>query len=298
MTSSAKNLSPRVNRTPTYFIPHGGGPCFFMEWTMGPRDTWDRMGAWLKQLGPSIQPRPRAIVVISAHWEEAEFTVTAHARPPLIYDYYGFPEHTYRLEYPAPGSPILAEKIRGLLTAAGLPAKLDPDRGFDHGVFIPFKLVYPDADIPIVQLSLKSNLDPREHLRAGAALQSLRDEGVLIVGSGMSYHNMQGAARGFGPQAAAFDAWLNEAATRTDPAQRTEQLSKWLEAPSARNAHPREEHLLPLMVAAGAAGEDRGERLYADQITGIAVSAFGFGVGPQPTPEWVLAASGEDASPG
>jgi aromatic ring-opening dioxygenase catalytic subunit (LigB family) len=265
-------------KTPTYFIPHGGGPCFFMEWTMGPRDTWDRMGAWLKQLGPSIRPRPPAIVVISAHWEEVEFTVTANAQPPLIYDYYGFPEHTYRLQYPAPGAPALAAQVHGLLSAAGLPAKLDPRRGFDHGVFIPFKLVYPEADIPIVQLSLQSNLDPQAHLRAGAALQSLRDEGILIVGSGMSYHNMQGAARGYGPQAAAFDAWLTDAACQPDGAVRNERLSDWLQAPAARNAHPREEHLLPLMVAAGAAGADPGAKLFTDQVLGMTVSAFGFGL--------------------
>ena len=243
---------------------------------MGPRDTWERMGHWLQQLGPSIQPRPRAIVVVSAHWEEPEFTVTASPHPALIYDYYGFPAHTYELQYPAPGAPTLAEEIRSLLTQAGITARLDPARGFDHGVFIPFKLIYPNADIPIVQLSLKAGLAPLEHLQAGAALQPLRDAGILLVGSGMSYHNMQGFARGYGPQAASFDSWLSKAVCEPEAGVRNERLEQWQQAPSARNAHPREEHLLPLMVIAGAAGQDAGRKLFTDSVMGMTVSAFGF----------------------
>jgi aromatic ring-opening dioxygenase catalytic subunit (LigB family) len=258
-------------RQPTLYIPHGGGPCFFMEWD--PPDTWDRMGAWLRGLAAEL-PRPKAVLVVSAHWEEAEFTLTGHPHPPLIYDYYGFPEHTYRLEYPAPGAPGLADQARGLLAAAGFPARVDAARGYDHGVFIPFKLILPQADIPIVQLSLRQGLDPGEHLRMGAALAPLREQGVLIVGSGMSYHNL----RAFGPSAAGvsagFDAWLAETAAAPD---RERRLARWDEAPGARAAHPREEHLLPLMVAAGAAAGEPGKRIFDDRVMGATVSAIRFG---------------------
>jgi aromatic ring-opening dioxygenase catalytic subunit (LigB family) len=267
-----------ADRAPTLFIPHGGGPCFFMDWTMGPSDTWNRMGNWLKGLGATLGFRPSAILVISAHWEEAEFTVTSGANPPLIYDYFGFPEHTYRLTYPAAGLPVLADEVRRLLTAAGIANRADPVRGFDHGVFIPFKLIYPDADIPIVQLSLKVGLDPAAHLAAGRALMALRDQGVLIVGSGMSFHNMADFMRGLPPVAAEdFDQWLTQAATDPDPAARDQALGRWAVVPSGRRAHPREEHLIPLLIAAGAAGRDRGERIFSDVVMGARVSAYEFG---------------------
>jgi aromatic ring-opening dioxygenase catalytic subunit (LigB family) len=265
-------------RTPTFFIPHGGGPCFFMDWTMGPRDTWDSMASWLKAMSKAVGPKPDAILVISAHWEEPEFTVTTSARPSLLFDYYGFPEHTYRLRYDAPGSPELAHEVRRLLTRAGLVSKADAARGLDHGVFIPFLLIYPDADIPVVQLSLKTGLDPAQHLAAGKALEPLRDRNVLIVGSGMSYHNMEGFMRGLPPTlSGTFDAWLTETATDLNPFRRNERLARWAEAPAARDAHPREEHLLPLMIAAGAAGEDVGRRTYSDRVMGSAISAYQFG---------------------
>jgi aromatic ring-opening dioxygenase catalytic subunit (LigB family) len=269
---------PTTGRTPTFFIPHGGGPCFFMDWTMGPPDTWDRMGAWLKTMSSAVGPKPAAILVISAHWEEPEFTVTGAANPPLLYDYYGFPEHTYRLRYGAPGSPELAQEVRDLLGKAGIASRTDTERGFDHGVFIPFLLIYPDADIPVVQLSLKANLDPAEHIAAGKALAPLRDRNVLIVGSGMSYHNLSAFMRGLPPTGAAtFDTWLTDAATDTDIDRRDEKLAHWANAPAARDAHPREEHLIPLMVAAGAAGADVGRQTYSDSVMGSAISAYQFG---------------------
>jgi aromatic ring-opening dioxygenase catalytic subunit (LigB family) len=263
---------------PTLYIPHGGGPCFFMEWTMGPPDTWYRMADWLRGLGAAVGAKPRAVIVVSAHWEEAEFSVTESPRPSLVFDYYGFPEHTYHLTYPAAGSAALAARIRQLLADAGMAARGDGERGFDHGVFIPFKLIYPDADIPIVQLSLKKGLDPGEHIVAGRALEPLRDEGVLIVGSGMSYHNM----RGFGsaastPASDAFDAALAEAVCLASWERRNERLGAWTALPHARSCHPREEHLLPLMVAAGAAGGDPGLRIFGDHVMNVAVSAFRFG---------------------
>ncbi|MDB5968434.1 MAG: Aromatic ring-opening dioxygenase, catalytic subunit, LigB family [Hydrocarboniphaga sp.] len=262
-------------RLPTYFIPHGGGPCFFMDWN--PPDTWKSLGAWLSRIGAEVGARPKAVIVVSAHWEAPSFSVTGAAQPALIYDYQGFPPHTYQLRYPAPGAPELAQRISSLLSGAGLSAQIDAARGWDHGVFIPFKLIYPQADVPIVQLSLKRGLSPAEHIAAGRALAPLRDEGVLIVGSGYSYHNMRGYG-GAGEQAAAeFDSWLSTAMTQHTSADREALLREWERAPSARAAHPREEHLLPLMVVAGAAADDTGQRVFGEQVWKIATSGFRFG---------------------
>ena len=261
---------------PTFYIPHGGGPCFFMDWTMGPADTWDEMADWLRALGGTLPTKPKAILVISAHWEESVVTVSTHANPPLLYDYYGFPEHTYQIKYPAPGAPDVAQRVQQLLKDAGIACQQNAERGFDHGVFIPFKLIYPDADIPIVQLSLNSNLDPADHTALGKALAPLREQDVLIVGSGLSFHNM-GLLQtgGCGGHSDHFDQWLGE--TCTLPAeQRNEQLSQWKQAPSAVQSHPREEHLIPLMVAAGAAQEPA-EVVFNGRVLGAVVSAYRFG---------------------
>ena len=276
MTSSTHSTSAS-SRLPTFYLPHGGGPCFFMEWTRGPADTWDRMAAFLSGLIATLPTKPKAVVVVSGHWEESAFAVTTSPQPPLLFDYYGFPEHTYRLTYPAPGSPALAQRIRVLLESAGFATRADAERGLDHGVFVPFKLVLPDADVPVVELSLRGDLDPEVHLRAGRALAPLRDEGVLIVGTGMSFHNM----RLFGPGAAApsktFDQWLTAVVETADVHSRDQQLAAWADAPAARASHPREEHLLPLMMAAGAAGDDRGAKVFEDHVLGATVSAFRFG---------------------
>jgi len=256
---------------PALYIPHGGGPCFFMEWE--PRGAWDSLGNWLRSAGGALPKQPEAILVISAHWEEAEFTLTAGPNPSLIYDYYGFPPHTYQLRYPAPGSPALAQKSAALLQAAGIPARLDNARGFDHGMFIPLMLMFPGADIPVVQLSLKAGLDPALHIAAGKALCPLLRENVLLVASGMSFHNL----RRFGPDAAAvssaFDRWLTRTVT-APPNARNEALIHWESAPSARAAHPREEHLLPLMVASGAARD--GQPIFSGPVMGMTISAYQF----------------------
>lgn len=258
-------------RLPTFFIPHGGGPCFFMDWP-----GWDKMAAFLRGLGDTVGARPKAVLVISGHWQEDNFTVNAGAQPPLLFDYYGFPEHTYQLTYPAPGSPELAKRVQTLLTDAGFPTNLDTQRGFDHGVFIPFKLIYPDADIPVVQLSMKNGLDPAEHLRAGEALQALRDEGVLIIGSGMSFHNMRGFTPAFHAASRHFDDWLAD--TVALPAeQRDSALIHWQQAPDALQAQPHPDHLLPLMVAAGAGGKDDGKKIFEDTVMNVVVSASRFG---------------------
>jgi len=267
-------------RLPTLYIPHGGGPCFFMDPPAQAPQAWDAMAAYLRGLAPSLAQRPRAILVVSAHWEAPLPTVMASPRPPMRFDYFGFPPHTYELSYPAPGSPALAARVRALLAEAGIDSAEDAARGFDHGVFVPFLLAFPDADIPVVQLSLQVGLDPARHLAIGRALAPLRDDGVLIVGSGMSYHDLRGffsADAGVAADAARFDAALAEAVGQADPRERDARLADWQALPAARRCHPREEHLLPLMVAAGAAGSDRGRRSYGERVFGKAVSAFRFG---------------------
>lgn len=271
------NTSTHPERMPTWFIPHGGGPCFFMDWN--PPHAWDRMATFLKGLQHTLPRRPRAIVMVSAHWQTPGFSVTSGATPELIYDYYGFPPHTYQLRYPAPGEPQLAAQLVDLLGQATQPAQVDAERGFDHGMFIPLMLMFPDADIPVVQLSLRDSLDPAVHLQAGQALASLRDDGVLIVGSGMSFHNMRGYGDPrFGPISDEFDNWLT-GAVESAPSQRAQLLTDWAQAPSARLCHPprAEEHLLPLMVVAGAAGEDAGRRVFSDRVMETTLSAFSFG---------------------
>lgn len=263
-------------RQPAIFLPHGGGPCFFMDWTWGPADTWNATRRFLEGLADTLPEQPRAILVISGHWEETAFTASAAARPELIFDYSGFPEETYRLTWPAPGEPELAGRVGEILKQAGLPSAVSSSRGFDHGVFVPLKVAFPDARIPTVPLSLSSSLDPALHLAAGRALAPLRDEGVLIVGSGMSFHNLRGYLRPETTERArAFDAWLTRA-VELPAAERDELLTRWREAPFASYAHPREEHLIPLVVAAGAGGEAPGSRIFTDEPMGAAISAYRF----------------------
>lgn len=276
MDSHPQATTPQ-SRLPTFYIPHGGGPCFFMDWPPPLTHAWDSLAAFLRGLPATLAEKPRAIVVISAHWEAGQATVTSRVDPPLLYDYSGFPPEMYALRYDAPGSPQVAARVQELLRRAGIPSAADARRGFDHGVFVPFKLIEPDAIIPIVQLSLVAGLDPTQHLEIGRALAPLRDEGVLIVGSGMSYHNLpEFLSSSPAAGAAAFDAWLAETATAA-PALRNERLRTWQRAPDAQLAHPREEHLLPLMVAAGAARDDRGARDFCDYIIGTPISGYRFG---------------------
>ena len=267
-------------RQPTFFIPHGGGPCFFMDTPPGlPPDMWNKMAAFLRGIPATLPEKPKAILVISGHWEESVPTVNNAAHPTLLFDYYNFPPHTYQLTYPAPGDPPLAARVQDLLRQAGFSTAAEDQRGLDHGVFIPFKVAFPEADIPVVQLSLVAGLDPALHEALGRALEPLRDEGVLIIGSGMSYHNLRSfyAENQSREAAAAFDEWLVAASTNADPAVRGRLLAQWATAPGGRHCHPREEHLIPLMVAAGAAGADRGEHVYTDHLLGKALSGFRFG---------------------
>lgn len=258
---------------PSTFLPHGGGPCFYMP---DPRGLWTALGHYLAALPGTLPANPAALLVISGHWEAPAFTLTGAAEHPgLIFDYYGFPPETYRLTWPAPGAPWLAARAAALLESAGLPAAIDPERGFDHGVFVPLKMAFPHADVPVVQMSLHASLDPAIQLAAGRALAPLRDEGVWIVGSGMSFHNLRamGDPRALEPSLA-FDRWL-AGAVAAPAGERTALLEEWDTAPYARLCHPREEHLLPLMVAAGAASGP-GTREFGQPILDGMISGFRF----------------------
>lgn len=270
---------------PTLFMPHGGGPCFFMDWPAP--NPWGKMQSYLEHIADSLPEKPKAILVISAHWEMDDFTVQTKANPALLFDYYGFPPHTYQLTWPAPGAPDLAVRVIDLASQAGIKVNTDDSRDFDHGVFIPLKLAFPEADIPTIQLSLKAGLDPRTHFELGQALAPLRDEGVLIIGSGLSFHNLRaffGDASGqVHAHANDFDHWLKSALVNTNSEGRNSGLAGWADAPGARQCHPREEHLLPLMVIAGAAGTDALSVPYTESDFGpsrLAISAFHFGGTP------------------
>ena len=269
-------------RLPAIYLPHGGGPWPWMAPSFGLTDAEKRdLTAYLAEILSTLPRRPRAMVVVSAHWEEPVATVMTSPRPPLLFDYSGFPPETYRIAWPAPGEPQLAARVRALLEASGFPTAADPDRGFDHGTFVPMKLTFPDADVPAIQLSLLEGLDPGRHLALGRALAPLRDEDVLLVGSGMSFHNMRdfgsrAPLEARGARSAPFDDWLGRVVV-ADVAARDAELARWAQAPGARASHPREEHLLPLMVIAGAAGDDRGRVAFQGTYGGFHVSAVHFG---------------------
>jgi len=227
------------------------------------------MVAFMRELGPRLR-RPDAILVVSAHWEERVATVQGAAAPELYYDYYGFPEESYHLSYPAPGDPGLAARIVTMLGDNGVPTSIDPERGFDHGLFIPLMLMFPDAGIPALQLSLLHSLDARAHLDLGRALGGLLAENVLVVGSGFSFHNLRAfdwsGKYAPDPRNDAFQDWLTEVCTGDlTTLERERRLTEWTAAPAARYCHPREEHLLPLHVCAGMA-QTRAELIFDDVI--------------------------------
>ena len=259
-------------RMPALYLPHGGGPSFFM--TGERKQLYQPMEDFLRGVQGLLPATPTAILIVTAHWEAPVPSFTGALQPGLIYDYYGFPPETYALTYPAPGYPALAARAAALLQAAGYPAIVEPEYGWDHGVFIPLKVMYPDAQLPVVAMSLHESLDPALHCALGQALQSLCDEGVLIVGSGMSYHNLrnfQAAA----PASFEFDQWLDTALSGSWAA-RTAQLSQWSGAPGGRASHPREEHLIPLMVASGAGSDAPARRLWSGAVGPSVASAWAF----------------------
>lgn len=259
-----------MTRFPSLFISHGA-PTVAIE----PSPTRDFFSVLGERLG-----KPKAILVASAHWETPVPTVSLATQPATIHDFGGFPEELYRMTYPAPGAPELAERVAGLLEAAGVPTVRHPTRGLDHGAWIPLKLMYPDADIPVFQLSIQPRQSAADHWRLGEALRPLRDEGVLVIGSGTASHNLS-ELRAYGgatvpPEwVTSFDRWLTEAVTHG----RKEDLLAYLQqAPHAARNHPTPDHILPLFVAAGAGQEHApGEVIHESFSWGIlSMAAYAF----------------------
>lgn len=261
-------------RMPTAFVPHAGGPVGHVEMGLPPADTEAFVSYWqsLRQLAGAT---PKAVLAVSAHWEARVPTVMSAAHPPMLFDYGGFPPAAYEITWPAPGEPALAARVRTLLNQSGFETAEDPKRGFDHGTFVPLKVAFP-KEVPVIQLSLKAGLDAAEHLDIGRALAPLRDEGVFIVGSGDSFHNMRGFGSAFRERSVAFNDWLTDAVTQP-PSQRAEKLKAWTSAPFARVCQPREDHLIPLMVVAGAAGDDAGTLTWRGSFLGPEQAGYHFG---------------------
>jgi aromatic ring-opening dioxygenase catalytic subunit (LigB family) len=260
-------------KSPVLFIPHGGGPMPLLG-----DEGHKKLVTFLKNI-PAELGKPKAIILISAHWEESVPTITSGSAPKLIYDYFGFPEESYQIQYPSPGAPDLAEKVFQEFQKNGIDAKLNSKRGFDHGMFVPLKLMYPEANIPCIQISLVRSLDPKIHLQMGKALANLRDENILFIGSGFSFHNLREfftpQPNGIDSKNTAFEKWLIE--TCTDPeiyfSEGEKRLTNWLNASFARYCHPREEHLLPLHVCFGLS-DAPAKLVFQDKVLGKLTSSF------------------------
>tara|TARA_B100000282_G_scaffold284390_1_gene248890 strand:- start:1274 stop:2074 length:801 start_codon:yes stop_codon:yes gene_type:complete len=262
--------------TDVLFVSHGGGPMPLLG-DPGHQDMVDR----LTELAADLR-KPSAILVISAHWEEAIPTITSGTTPSLIYDYYGFPSEAYKIEYPCPGEPVLAQQVAQALDQAGIQPRLDDQRGLDHGAFVPLKLMYPDATIPCIQLSLVNTLDASTHLAIGRALQALDYDNLLVLGSGFSFHNMRAFFAAQTPEIQArnlaFEDWLEQTCSDSSLSEpeRAKRLADWEQAPHARFCHPREEHLLPLHVCYGLANK-ASDRHIAATILGKQSGMFYWG---------------------
>lgn len=254
------------------YFSHGGGPLPILG------DAGHQAMVDFMLRLPARLKKPDAILVISAHWEERVATLLAAPTPPLFYDYYGFPAEAYAVTYPAPGHPALARRIVEWLNRNQIPAAVDSKRGFDHGLFIPLKLMYPQADIPALQLSLLQGLNPAAHIALGKALREFRTENILVVGSGFSFHNLRAfawrAKSVVDPANDAFQNWLINLCTGPlSQDEREQRLLEWEKAPSARYCHPREEHLLPLHVCQGMANKPA-TVIFDDYILGKRGVAF------------------------
>lgn len=268
------NLKQMVVKFPAIFVNHGGGPLPLIG-------QQPQLATHMQNLVQLHFPqKPSAIVVISAHWEAKPVKISSSSQPKMIYDYYGFPPETYQYKYPAPGSPTLANKIKQLLESHGIESELDPERGFDHGVFVPLLLMQPQADIPIVCLSLDNSLSADKHIAMGKALAPLREENILLLGSGYTFHNL---AVFFHPSKSAlkasheFNNWLKKVMLESDAKSLEEHLINWENAPGARMCHPREEHLLPLLVVAASGDHEKNELIYDEQNEDeFAVSGYVF----------------------
>lgn len=262
-----------------YYLPHGGGPLPLLG-----DPNYARLGQMLGGLGPALAEH-EAVIVVTAHWECPVVNLTSAPRPSMLYDYNGFPDAAYKFQYTAPGAPELAASVAHALNAHGLACQLDAKRGYDHGTFVPMMLMRPQADIPVLQMSLLDSLDPAAHIGVGRALGDLANRNVAIVGSGFSFHNMAalmgrlGAAEAEGQRLArAFHEWLEENVCAPDvaPERRAHALESWSHAPGARFCHPREEHLLPLHVCLGAAEADglTARTIFSEPIKGFQTVGF------------------------
>jgi len=269
-----KVSKPTERKGTIVYFSHGGGPLPILG---DPGHV--KMVTFMKQL-PAKIPTPDAIIVISAHWEESVPTVLGAAKPQMLYDYYGFPDEAYNITYPVAGNPSLASRIVNHLGEHQISCTIDNERGFDHGLYIPLMLMYPAAHIPSIQLSLIRGLDPERHINLGKALRELLNENILVIGSGFSFHNMRAFIwEGNEPEDAAnnaFQDWLVETCAQPiDQTEREKRLVEWEKVPSARYCHPREEHLMPLHVCVGAAGEDVvAAKIFDDYILGKRALAF------------------------
>jgi len=262
-----------TNKATILYIPHGGGPLPLLD-----EATYGRLNNYLRGFRNSIK-KPDAIVVISAHWEESVISITANPRPSMLFDYFGFPPETYRYDYPAAGEPELASRIQAMLRQADIEARLDHQRGFDHGVFVPLMMMYAEADIPCIQVSLSDSMDAAFHIRLGKAMASLRQENLLILGSGYSFHNMSvlmsEANQASQEKNRQFEDWLEQTCSDAglSETERERRLADWTLAPHARFCHPREEHLLPLQVCYGVGGS-AAVTSFQQPIDGLITSAY------------------------
>ena len=259
---------------PVFYLPHGGGPLPLLG---DPQHL--ALTQFLTQLGSKL-PTPAAILVISAHWESPHPALTAAENPALLFDYSGFPAQSYQLSYPATGAPQLAAQIAEKLLQAGFNPQLNTSRGWDHGVFVPLLMLRPQADIPVLQLSLLKGLDAATHIALGEAISFLRSQNVIIIGSGMSFHNMQAFFRPdlvSDNQVSEFNQYLiNSLQPQYSYAEQAQRLINWQQAPNARLIHPREEHLLPLHVCFGAGKGSNAQVLFNDKVLHKTVLAFGW----------------------
>lgn len=258
---------------PVVYVAHGGGPLPLLG-----DPEHQELTKYLKQFASRFEA-PKAILVITAHWESDPVRVTANPSPTMLFDYYGFPPESYQFSYPAAGDPALAKQIVDALLSDGIDAELDLQRGFDHGTFVPLMLMYPHAKIPVVQMSLCAGLNPSQHIAIGKALTNLPSQGILVVGSGLSFHNMRAffsADSSKTQRSRVFDKWLIDTLCLPElsPAERFSRLASWDKAPEARFCHPREEHLLPLHVCTGVATGTAATHDFSAMLFGTAVSGF------------------------
>jgi len=271
MTKVADKIAPII------YIPHGAGPLPLLS-NKGYGN--ERLVPFLKSISELIV-EPSAILIISAHWETSQASLTSAKQPKLIFDYSGFPKEAYDLQYPVQGQPQLAQEIHTLIKNSGIEVQLEPQRGFDHGVYVPLKLIYPKAHIPCIQLSLIKGLKANAHIALGKALTELRKKNVLIVGSGMSFHNL---SLFFRPekesyqQSKAFDQWLINTCTNASfsTVEKEDRLITWNKAPYAQCCHPRAEHLLPLHVCFGAASAETptAKVIFNEDFMGAKITGF------------------------